>query len=134
MKKSLKSLTSLVLSTCMLFSLSACDSSLLPSMSGDENEPGATLQAGGDRYRDANNGYFGGAKEQPKTTTGDKPVLNDKGEDIRDIDVIVQEVIEGKYANGEERKKLLGDRYQQVMDKVNYRCLVEKDPLCGAYN
>lgn len=121
----------------MLFSLSACDSSLLPSMSGDENEPGATLQAGGDKYRDANNGYFGGAKQQPEeepAPTGDKPVLNDKGEDIRDIDVIVQEVIEGKYANGEERKKLLGDRYQQVMDKVNHRCLVEKDPLCGAYN
>lgn len=94
--------------------------------------------------RDANN------DENKKSTTnstqnsdGDRsnrnlnsstPVLNDKGEDIRNEDVIVQDVIDGKYANGDERKKLLGSRYDSIMGKVNYRCLVQKDPLCGAYD
>lgn len=61
----------------------------------------------------------------------DKPVLDAQGHDIRDINVIVEEVIEGKYANGDERVKLLGDRYNAVQDTVNQKCIVEKDARCA---
>lgn len=36
-----------------------------------------------------------------------------------DIDALAMEVIRGNFANGEERKTLLGDIYQKVQDKVN---------------
>lgn len=36
-----------------------------------------------------------------------------------DIDALAMEVIRGNFANGEERKALLGDIYQKVQDKVN---------------
>lgn len=35
------------------------------------------------------------------------------------IEELVKEVIEGKYGNGEDRKKALGDKYKAVQDKVN---------------
>jgi LysM repeat protein len=35
------------------------------------------------------------------------------------IDELAREVIAGKYGNGEARKKALGDKYNQVQEKVN---------------
>ena len=70
-------------------------------------------------------------KSAKQTAQADKPVLDAQGHDIRDINVIVEEVIEGKYANGDERVKLLGDRYNAVQDAVNQKCIVEKDARCA---
>lgn len=36
-----------------------------------------------------------------------------------DIEALAMEVIRGNFANGEERKQLLGDIYQKVQDRVN---------------
>ncbi len=36
-----------------------------------------------------------------------------------DIDKIAQDVIDGKYGSGEERKKLLGNRYTEIQKRVN---------------
>lgn len=131
----MKSLLALLTSAVMALSLAGCAvPSWLPQFPKDEDQPGATeaFHSGG-KYRHNTPGKEDEPEKTEKAPTGDQPVLNDKGEDIRDINVIVQEVIEGKYANGEERRKLLGDRYDKVMEKVNHRCLVERDPLCGAY-
>ena len=70
-------------------------------------------------------------KSAKQAAQADKPVLDAQGHDIRDINVIVEEVIEGKYANGDERVKLLGDRYNAVQDAVNQKCIVEKDARCA---
>ena len=69
-------------------------------------------------------------EEARRQAEADKPVLDADGHDIRSIDTIVNEVIEGKYANGDERRNLLGDRYGEVQAKVNQQCLVDKDPRC----
>lgn len=37
----------------------------------------------------------------------------------KSIDELAREVIDGKYGNGEARKKALGDRYREVQDRVN---------------
>jgi len=37
----------------------------------------------------------------------------------RDIDNLARETIRGNFKNGQDRKALLGDYYQQVQDKVN---------------
>lgn len=34
-------------------------------------------------------------------------------------DELVQEVLEGKYGNGEDRKKALGSRYEEVQNRIN---------------
>lgn len=70
-------------------------------------------------------------KSAKQAAQADKPILDAQGHDIRDINVIVEEVIEGKYANGDERVKLLGDRYNAVQDAVNQKCIVEKDARCA---
>lgn len=69
------------------------------------------------------------ADEQKKSESS-QPVLDANGHDTRSIGTIVDEVINGKYANGDERKKLLGDRYDEVQKQVNQKCLVDKDPRC----
>ena len=37
----------------------------------------------------------------------------------KDVEKLAREVIQGKYGNGEERKKLLGDNYEKIQKKVN---------------
>lgn len=39
--------------------------------------------------------------------------------DDEDIESLAREVIRGNFANGEERKKLLGEYYQKIQDRVN---------------
>lgn len=64
--------------------------------------------------------YFSGDKEawdkyaggKPSTSTPSKPVE-------KTVDELAQEVIQGKYGNGEDRKKALGDRYEEVQARVN---------------
>ena len=64
--------------------------------------------------------YFSGDKEawdkyaggKPSTSTPSKPVE-------KTVDELAQEVIQGKYGNGEDRKKALGDRYDEVQARVN---------------
>ena len=70
------------------------------------------------------------ADDAKKQSESSQPVLDANGHDTRSIDTIVDEVINGKYANGDERKKLLGDRYDEVQKQVNQKCLVDKDPRC----
>lgn len=70
------------------------------------------------------------ADEQKQKLESSKPVLDANGHDTRSTDTIVDEVINGKYANGDDRKKLLGDRYDEVQKQVNQKCLVDKDPRC----
>lgn len=74
-------------------------------------------------------------KEEPPVVKKepDKPVLDKEGHDIRSIEKISEEVIEGKYANGEDRKRLLGPRYQAVQDRVNEKCVTNHDPRCNAF-
>lgn len=70
------------------------------------------------------------ADDAKKQSESSQPVLDANGHDTRNIGTIVDEVINGKYANGDERKKLLGDRYDEVQKQVNQKCLVDKDPRC----
>lgn len=69
----------------------------------------------------------------PPKKEADHPVLDAQGHDIRSIDKISEEVIEGKYANGDERRKLLGNRYKAVQDAVNEKCINRKDPRCSNF-
>ena len=48
------------------------------------------------------------------------------------IDELAKEVIEGKYGNGAERKKALGDRYDEVQKRVNE--LMQKPKDEGLYH
>lgn len=65
------------------------------------------------------------------TKGGNGESVQTTGTDKRDINIIAEEVIEGKYANGEERRVKLGDRYDEVQELVNQKCLVEKNPACS---
>lgn len=56
--------------------------------------------------------YFGVSKEDVRRYT--KEVIPQKS-----IDELAQEVISGIYGNGEDRKKALGDRYDEVQARVN---------------
>lgn len=56
--------------------------------------------------------YFGVSKEDVRRYT--KEVVPQKS-----IDELAQEVISGIYGNGEDRKKALGDRYDEVQARVN---------------
>lgn len=64
--------------------------------------------------------YFSGDKEawdkyaggKPSTSTSNKPAE-------KTIDELAQEVIAGKYGNGDDRKNVLGDRYDEVQARVN---------------
>lgn len=53
--------------------------------------------------------YAGG---KPSTSTPSKPVE-------KTVNELAQEVIQGKYGNGEARKQALGSRYNEVQDRVN---------------
>lgn len=127
--KTLKKIIVIAISTLTLVSLASCSA---PSMTGNEtNQPGATDVFNPDsqyRYQKKNTDKAPGNDTAPKS---DKPVLDAQGQDSRDINVIVDEVLEGKYANGEERRKLLGDRYDEVQKLINQKCVVEKDPRCA---
>lgn len=46
-------------------------------------------------------------------------IQNGGAEPVKPIEDLVNEVIAGKYGTGEERKKALGDRYDEVQAKVN---------------
>jgi len=54
------------------------------------------------------NYYYGKIAQKPVSVKPEKS-----------IDELAKEVIEGKYGNGEERKKALGDKYGAVQAKVN---------------
>lgn len=127
--KTLKKIIATAISTLMLVSLSSCSA---PSMTGNEtDQPGATDMFNPDsryRYQKKSTDKAPGNDTAQKE---DKPVLDAQGQDIRDLNVIAEEVIEGKYASGEERRKLLGDRYDEVQKLVNQKCIVEKDPHCA---
>lgn len=127
--KALKKIIVTAISALTLVSLASC---LAPSMTGNEtNQPGATDVFNPDsqyRYQKKSTDKAPGNDTAPKS---DKPVLDAQGQDSRDINVIVDEVLEGKYANGEERRKLLGDRYDEVQNLINQKCIVEKDPRCA---
>ena len=64
--------------------------------------------------------YFSGDKEawdkyaggKPSTSTPSKPAE-------KSVNELAKEVIQGKYGNGEDRKKALGDRYDEVQARVN---------------
>lgn len=56
--------------------------------------------------------YFGVSKEDVRRYT--KEVIPQKS-----IDELAQEVINGVYGNGKDRKKALGDRYNEVQTRVN---------------
>ena len=64
--------------------------------------------------------YFSGNKEawdkyaggKPSTSTPSKPAK-------KSVDELAKEVIQGKYGNGDDRKKALGDRYDEVQARVN---------------
>lgn len=127
--KALKKIIATTISALTLVSLASCSA---PSMTGNEtNQPGATDVFNPDsqyRYQKKSTDKAPGNDTAPKS---DKPVLDAQGQDSRDINVIVDEVLEGKYANGEERRKLLGDRYDEVQKLINQKCIVEKDPRCA---
>lgn len=111
----------IMLACVCIMPLSACEASVLPSMSGDEHQQGAT-----ERF-DPSHRY----REQPDPPAKEDEPVQTTGTDKRDIDIIAEEVIEGKYANGEERRVKLGDRYDEVQKLVNQKCLVEKNPACN---
>lgn len=127
--KALKKIIVTAISALTLVSLASCSA---PSMTGNAtNQPGATDVFNPDsqyRYQKKSTDKAPGNDTAPKS---DKPVLDAQGQDSRDINVIVDEVLEGKYANGEERRKLLGDRYDEVQKLINQKCIVEKDPRCA---
>lgn len=50
-----------------------------------------------------------------------------KAEDKPDLAELAKEVIRGKHGNGEERKKALGDQYDEVQKKVNETLKSDRD-------
>ena len=46
-------------------------------------------------------------------------IIGNQSTSEKTIDELAREVIEGKYGNGEARKKALGDKYNQVQERVN---------------
>lgn len=124
MRTPFRTITAIMLACAFIMPLAACDSSILPSMSGDEHQDGATLKF------DPSNRYRDQTAPEKSNDDNNKNTVQTTGTDKRDINTIVEEVIEGKYANGEERKIKLGDRYDEVQKLVNQKCLVEKDPRC----
>lgn len=48
-----------------------------------------------------------------------KKKVTDKNLSVKDIEKYAKEVIRGNYGVGAERKKLLGDNYRKIQDKVN---------------
>lgn len=83
------------------------------------------------------NGYFTSLDQNwiPQTLTEERHHITDYGnlifyraknrknidikENEKSIDEIAREVIQGKYGNGEERKRKLGDRYNAIQERVN---------------
>ena len=55
----------------------------------------------------------------------DLPVLQASSKSIEEL---AQEVIEGKYGNGEDRKKALGNRYSEVQARVNEILAPKSEP------
>lgn len=49
------------------------------------------------------------------------------------IDELAKEVLLGKYGSGNARKKALGNRYQEVQNRVNYICYLTDKVLKGDY-
>lgn len=54
-----------------------------------------------------------------KKTDTSKKKITDKNLSEKEIKKFAKEVIRGKYGNGAERKKVLGDNYRKIQDKVN---------------
>lgn len=48
-----------------------------------------------------------------------KPLYEETKKVDKSIEELANEVIQGKYGNGEDRKKALGDRYSEVQKRVN---------------
>lgn len=57
-------------------------------------------------------------KHQPSSQPKQKPV-SQQPKPEKTIDQLVEEVIDGKHGTGEDRKKSLGDKYDEVQKKVN---------------
>ena len=64
--------------------------------------------------------YFSGNKEAWDKYAGGKPSTSTPSKPLeKTVDELAKEVIAGKYGNGDDRKKALGDRYDEVQAKVN---------------
>lgn len=61
----------------------------------------------------------------------DLPTIEDTE---KSIEVLANEVIEGKYGNGEERKKALGNRYREVQARVNEILAPASEPTIDILN
>lgn len=58
-------------------------------------------------------------RDFPAEILGDKAEVVPVVPVVKTIDELVQEVLDGKHGNGEERKESLGDRYDEVQNAVN---------------
>jgi len=68
---------------------------------------------------------YPGESEQPKTSKKAEEVINDKtttekiGKTEDSLETAALSVIRGNYGNNPERKRKLGDRYQEIQNRVN---------------
>ena len=49
------------------------------------------------------------------------------------VDELAKDVLKGKYGSGNARKKALGNRYQEVQNRVNYICYLTDKVMKGDY-
>ena len=64
--------------------------------------------------------YFSGNKEAWDKYAGGKPSTSTPSKPSeKSVNELAKEVIQGKYGNGDDRKKALGDRYDEVQARVN---------------
>lgn len=64
--------------------------------------------------------YFSGDKEAWDKYAGGSPSTGNTSKPVeKSVDELAQEVIQGKYGNGQDRKNALGSRYDEVQAKVN---------------
>lgn len=63
--------------------------------------------------------YFSGDENAWDKYAGGSPSNSTSNPVEKSVDELAQEVIAGKYGNGENRKKALGNRYDEVQAKVN---------------
>lgn len=60
---------------------------------------------------------YEGGRHLPDSS--DKELEREVNLNSNDIEALANEVIRGNFGNGQTRKELLGDNYQQVQDRVN---------------
>ena len=82
-----------------------------------ENKPNITSNY--DIWQYSSTGHISGINGNVDMNYMYNDIIGNQPTNEKTIDELAREVIAGKYGNGEARKKALGDKYNQVQERVN---------------